>query len=281
MHEQPIKVKKKSGKTVPYDENKLRHSLERSGAVDEIIEEITQEVSQHLYEGISTKEIYKRAFKKLKKYSSSSAGRYQLKNAIFELGPTGYPFESFVGEILKHQGFSVQVGVKLQGYCVTHEIDVLAKKDVKHYMVECKFHNEHQKQCDVKVPLYINSRFEDLQRQWEQAGNSEKVHQGLLFTNTRFSEDAINYGNCVGLIMVGWDYPDTGSLKERIDLAGVHPITCLTTLTKKEKQDLLSREVVLCKQIAEKSDQLTYLGISSRRQKKILREAEELCTTNT
>ena len=280
MQPETINVTKMSGEKAPYDEGKLRHSLERSGAGEALIDEITGHINKLLYEGINTRKIYRKAFSMLKKQSRSSAARYKLKSAIMELGPTGYPFESFVGEILRHQGFKVRVGVKVDGYCVTHEVDVIAEKDVKHYMVECKFHNEKHKRCDVKVPLYINSRFEDLERQWEERRGNEKIHQGWIFTNTGFSTDAIKYGNCAGLMMVGWDYPREGSLKQRIDLVGLHPVTSLTTITKKEKQDLLSREVVLCKQLSSKPEQLTHIGISQQRQNKVLREAEELCESN-
>ncbi len=280
MQTETINVTKISGENAPYNEEKLRHSLERSGAGETLIEEITTRINNLLYEGISTKEIYRKAFAMLKKQSRSSAARYKLKSAILELGPTGYPFEKFVGEILKHQGFKVRIGVKVEGYCVTHEVDVIAEKDVKHYIVECKFHNEQNKQFDVKVPLYINSRFEDLERSQKQQKGLEKIHQGWIFTNTRFSTDAIKYGQCVGLMMIGWDHPKHGSLKERIDLIGLHPVTSLTTITKKEKQDLLSREVVLCKHICKEPELLNYIGISRKRQERILWEAEELCKSN-
>lgn len=58
-----------------------------------------------------------------------------------ELGPSGFPFEKFISEILKFQGFAVQVGVIVEGHCVKHEIDVVAEKGEEHFMIECKFHN--------------------------------------------------------------------------------------------------------------------------------------------
>ena len=59
-----------------------------------------------------------------------------------ELGPSGFPFENFIGHIFRHDGYSTDVGVIMQGNCVTHEVDVLACKDDRCYIVECKYHNQ-------------------------------------------------------------------------------------------------------------------------------------------
>jgi len=100
-------------------------------------------------------------------------------------------------------------------------------------MVECKFHNRQGYKCDVKIPLYIKSRFEDVKKEWEKRKDHEsKFHEGWVVTNTRFTEDAIQYGKCSGLKLIGWDYPQQGSIRDRINLSGLHPVTCLTSLTK-------------------------------------------------
>lgn len=273
-----INIIKHSGESAIFDVKRLKNSLERSGAKDDLINEIIKEVETSLYEGISTKEIYKKAFSILRKNARPSAARYKLKKAIMELGPTGYPFEKFVGEILSHQGFETQVGVIVKGHCVNHEVDVVAEKDDKHFMVECKFHSQHNRHCDVKIPLYIQSRFKDVEKQWKsKPGHETKFHQGWIFTNTRFTTDAIQYGNCAGLMLIGWDYPKKGGLKDRIDVSGLHPVTCLTTLSKQEKQKLLDRNKVLCMDICEQPDILNVIGIKDNRHHKIMSEAHELC----
>jgi len=170
----------------------------------------------------------------------------------------------------------------VKGNCVNHEIDVVAEKAEKHFMVECKFHLTQGRFCDVKIPLYIHSRFKDVETQWQKKpGNEIKYHQGWIFTNTRFTADAIQYGNCSGLMLIGWNHPKKGSLRQRIDTAGLHPITCLTTLTGKEKQELLKREVVLCQTIRLRTDLLQEIGIKSSRLQKVLDECSGLCKSNT
>ena len=122
-----IFITKASGESVPFSADKLKLSLERAGANEDEIDRIIEEISSELYEGISTKKIYRTAFNLLKKDSGHLAAKYHLKRAIMELGPSGYPFEKFIGEILRYQGYKTTVGEIVQGKCVNHEIDVIAE----------------------------------------------------------------------------------------------------------------------------------------------------------
>lgn len=281
MTAETVHVRKASGELVPFDEARLRSALERSGAGAELIEEVTRAVLEELVEGMSTKTIYRKAFARLRSRSKRVAGRYKLKQAIMELGPTGFPFERFVGELLKHQGYKVQVGVIVQGHCVSHEVDVVAEKDDRHHMVECKFHGDPARRCHVQVPLYVRSRFVDVERLWkERPGHDNKFHQGWVVTNTRFTSDAIAFGTCMGMELVSWDHPRHGSLRERIDASGLHPITCLSTLKRSEKERLLNNGVVLCTTLLKNASLLEAAGVQGNRVGRILAEAKEL-TANT
>ncbi|MEY8021384.1 ATP cone domain-containing protein [Muriicola sp. SD30] len=276
-----IEVIKANGEKVPFQVEKLIRSLKRSGADSKIVEQIIQDIENTLYDGISTKKIYQLAFKMLKSRARVSASKYKLKKALMELGPSGYPFEKFVGKVFDHEGFDTKVGVIVQGNCVQHEVDVIAQKDNKHYMIECKYHSDQGRFCNVKIPLYIHSRFLDVEKQWQkQQGHETKFHHGGVYTNTRFTSDAIQYGACAGLMMTSWDYPKGNGLKERIDRLGLHPLTSLTTLTKAEKSELLDEGIVLCKEINENPSLLEQIGIPKQRQKNILKDSEELCTTH-
>ena len=215
---QNITITKMSGETAFFVESKLRNSLERSGAEGKVVQEVIDGINAILYQGMTTKEIYRLAFKKLKNKSRTHASKYKLKKAIMELGPSGFPFEKFIGKILDHEGFETQVGVIVQGKCVQHEVDVIAQKDNNHNMIECKFHSDQRRFCNVKIPLYIQSRFLDVMAKWEkQKGHETKFHQGWVATNTRFTTDAIQYAECSGLKLLSWDYPANNSLKSRID----------------------------------------------------------------
>lgn len=274
-----INIIKYSGEVEAFNIDKLISSLRRSKAREDLVIQIAKEVQNNLKDGMTTKQIYEIAYKMLKRKSKSSSARYKLKKAIMELGPTGYPFEKYVGKILEYEGFyNVEVGVVMQGHCVTHEVDVSALKGDEHFLIECKFHSDQGIFCNVKIPLYIHSRFKDLEKQWlKQKDHSRKLHKGWVYTNTRFTTDAIQYGECVGLGLVSWDYPEHNNLKGRIDSSGLHPLTCLTTLTKREKQDLLNMGIVLCRELCDKPSLLETVGIKKLKKKNILVEANQLC----
>ena len=279
-----INITKASGEHKPFSKEKFLNSLMHSGASLSRAQEILEEISKQLHEGISTKKIYQLAYSKLKKQSKHLAARYHLKQAIMELGPSGYPFEKFIGELLKQKGFSVEVGIIIKGKCVTHEVDVLAKNATHQFMIECKYHNYRGIFCDVKIPLYIQSRFKDVESEWlKNKPNTKLIYQGWVVTNTKFSTDAILYGNCAGLKLLGWDYPENESLKKLIDDSGLYPITCLTTLTKLEKQKLLENKIVLCKELNANKKQLSEIGMTDNRIINVFDESKKLCdsTLNT
>lgn len=276
-----ITIIKASGEKAHFQVEKLIRSLQRSGAKKTVIEQIVKEIEKVIYDGMTTKKIYQIAFKMLKSKSRVSASKYKLKKAIMELGPSGFPFEKLIGKIMKHEGFDTKVGVIVKGNCVQHEVDVIAQKDNKHYMIECKYHSDQGRFCNVKIPLYIHSRFLDVEKQWErQKGHQAKLHQGGLYTNTRFTTDAIQYGKCAGLLMTSWDYPKGNGLKDRIDQSGLHPLTALTTITKREKTMLLDTGIVLCKEVHNNPGLLNQIGIEKSRHKKILEDSEALCKNN-
>ena len=271
-----IYVTKASGLKDRYAANKLRHSLAKSGAGNALIETILAEIETKLYDGISTQKIYHEAFKLLKKASRSHAGRYDLKRAIMALGPSGYPFEQYVGAIFEWLGYQVKVKQFLEGTCVTHEIDVLAENDQQLLLIECKYHNSQGIFSDVKVPLYINSRYQDVLDNRKNKAQLKPL-EGWLVTNTKFSSDAIKYGTCAGLHLLGWNYPVKKSLSALVDESGLYPVTCLTFLTKKEKAIILTNGVVLCKDLRNKKDLLQLAAISSTRIPGIINEIEALC----
>jgi hypothetical protein len=273
-----LEITKSSGEHVKFSLDKLRNSLKRTGADKQTVDQIIDKVRDELYQGISTKEIYNRAYALLKKKKSYLASKYKLKKAIYELGPTGFPFERFVSAILKYSGYKTEVDNVLQGKCVTHEIDVIAHKDNQTTIIECKFHSEQGLNCNVKIPLYINSRYQDVKTYWKSNPRHQtSLTKGWVVTNTRFTEDALKYGNCCGLYLVSWDYPKNDGLKDRIDRLGLYPITVSTLLTNREKQFLLSRDVVLCRELIHDKFYLDHLGVSDIRKEKILNEISLLC----
>jgi hypothetical protein len=272
-------IKKASGETEPFSQTKLEASLRRAGTGEETIVEIGNDIKNWLTDGESTKNIYARAFRLLRKKRSSLAARYKLKKAILELGPSGYPFEHFIGQIMKNQGFEVQTGQVVDGHCITHEMDVIATKESVQRLMECKFHNGQGKISNVQVPLYIRSRVDDIIKKRKTLPEFKGLDfEGWLVTNTRFSLDATKYGACSGLKMLSWDYPRNNSLKDLIERDRIFPVTTLVNLTKKQKVMLAQKGIVLCRQLLEIPEEISLLGLTSSQQKKLEEELEELCS---
>jgi hypothetical protein len=271
-----IQVVKGNGERVLFDKEKLSQALRSSGASLNDQERISSQVAARIYNGISTREIYQMAFELLKQESHKTAGRYSLKNAIMEMGPTGFPFEIYVGKIFETKGYEVETGVIVQGKCIQHEVDVIARKPGEMLMVECKFHSDNFAKSGVQVPLYIQSRFLDVKAAWEKQYGKNILYRGGVVCNTRFSDDAMNYAKCAELVMISWDYPTHTGLKYWIDKTGLHPVTSLISINKKDKQYLLAKGVVLCSQLEDNLPLLQEMGLTENQIRKIIREAGNL-----
>ena len=276
----PITILKASGQSEEFDIQKLVNSLIRSGAPADIAADIAGQVAQDIVPSMKTKEIYRRAKKLLKHYNLVSGMRYSLKKAISALGPSGFPFERYVARILKGHGFSVEVGRIIDGYCVSHEVDVLAKNGHEHFVIECKFHSDGGKPTDVKVALYIHSRFMDIKKAFERTPeHADAVHQGWLVTNTRCTTDAIQYAECVGLRIISWRYPEANSLEKMIEEKRLYPVTILPSARRKSLESLFLNNFILAQDIAD-ADEASFLrqsGIDQRLAKAIKREADQIC----
>ncbi|QBN18767.1 restriction endonuclease [Flavobacterium nackdongense] len=273
-----MKVVKYSGDIVDFNPVKLKQSLLKSGASPLVVQTILQTIQKEIYEGISTKQIYKMAFGLLKKASNSHAARYNLKEAIRLLGPAGFFFEKYVARLFASEQYETKTNLILQGKCVSHEIDVLIKKDHFISMVECKFHMGKEANSDVKVPMYILSRFNDLKdRQHIIFSGKESISGCWIVTNNRFTADAIAFAKCSGLNLLSWNYPENNNISTKNADNFLYPITCLTTLSLAEKDRLLVLDVILVKEIMHNSECLEKIGLSTNRIKNVLKEASELC----
>jgi hypothetical protein len=278
MNNEVVYVLKADGTKEPFDISKLEHSLKRAGASTKDVMSIIEDTKTHLTQDITTHEIYRHAFELLHKEDRPIAVKYSLKRAIMELGPSGFPFEDFVAEIFRQKGYTAETGKIVKGFCVQHEIDVVAWNEKQLVMVEAKFHNELGTKSDLKVILYVKARFDDLRKMKFNYGGVERdLDEGWLVTNTKFSSTAIEYGSCQGGIrMIGWNYPPVGNLQDMILEAKLHPLTCLTTLNGREKKELLLKGIVLCKTLTEEKNVLSDIGLGELKIQSVLEEIATL-----
>jgi hypothetical protein len=263
MAEQTILITKASGEKEAFDIQKLEHSLKQAQASPGSIQAVTSHILQELEEGMSTHEIYRHAFELLHKVEKRVALRYSLKRALLDLGPSGFPFEKFVAEIFRGQGYDAVTDQVVYGGCVEHEVDVVAWKNNKLIMSEVKFHNQLGLKSDLKVVLYVKARFDDLHKGlFNYGGHETTLSEGWLITNTKFTISAVRYAECQNLRIVGWNYPLDGNLHDMIESTGVHPLTSLHSLSEHDKKTLIQQGVVLCKTLQKDKTILKNLGLS-------------------
>ena len=270
-----VLITKADGEKEPFDPHKLDFSLARAGAHTNERVTIVSKIESSLKDGMRTEDIYTHAFDLLKSsVAPAAAARYSIKRAVFALGPSGFPFEQFLAEVLKAHGWVTQTGVTLTGRCAPHEVDVFARKGDRTIGIEAKFHNDAAGKTDIKDALYVHARYEDLARA---PSASMRVKEGWLVTNTRFTRNAIRYAQCSNLTLLGWDFPRNRGLVQMIEAARVHPLTALTTLTESEKHRFMEKNVVLCKSV-QNAHLLQEFGVKPSRIPLVIEEARFLCS---
>lgn len=270
-------VTKADGSTEYFKVEKLRRSLRRAGASVDEISEVVEEIEKILHDGILTQEIYRKAFELLRESTTPAATRYSLRRALFGLGPTGFPFEKFLGRLFETDGYTTSTGIILKGNCAEHEIDVAAFKEDHSFIAEAKFHARPGIKSDLQVAMYSYARLLDLKGTKICHNDICGIKEFWLITNTKFTSAAEKYGNCVGIKLLSWDFPRNNNLHDRIQRAGIYPITVLQSLSKNQIETLIARGVILCKDLAEKPHYLRHLHLPQRKYDEVMQEVTEVC----
>ncbi len=253
---------KASGKRVKFNPIKVRKTCLRAGASRDLTDYIVTEVTQHVYDGMETKELLRLILKLLKQKNPVAAIRYNLKKAILDMGPAGFIFEEFILRLLTVYNHQAWFPSLISGACVKHEVDIIAKSPVneknflsqrepgkeKIYMVECKYHNRPGLRSGLKEVLYVWARFLDLYDAWRQRGGQKFDHPWLI-SNTKFSESAIQYAKCKKIRLLGWQYPKGMGLESLIEKKRLYPITILKSLDWQTREKLFFRKIVSCQDL--------------------------------
>ena len=275
-----LEIIKASGRTEEFNIQKLVDSLIRSGATEDDARDIARQVESQIKPSMHTKHIYRIARKILRQYSKTADMRYSIKKAIYMLGPAGYQFEKYFAGILKAYGYSAETNRFLKGYCVTHEVDIFAVRDDVGRVIECKYHSNGGIPTDVKIALYVYSRFMDIKKAYELNNeNMVSINEGWLVTNTRCTSDAIKYAGCVGLKIVSWKYPDENSLERMIENKKLYPVTILSSIKKNSLDILFKNDIFLVRDIADMDEGIFIKrsGLDTVAARTLKKEADELC----
>ncbi len=249
MAAQQITVIKRDGSEVLFDDARVIRSIERSGVPRQLHDQVLKHIKDRVQKDstITTDEIFYHIREFLVGKDKKSALKFNLRQGIFELGPTGFPFEQYLAKIFRDRGYKTEVDIIMQGECVSHEIDVLLEKDGRKEIVEAKFHNQSMGRTDVHVVLYTYARFLDVK-------DKNNISAVWVATNTKLTTESIAYAECKGIKAIAWNYPEHGSLQEFVETPKMYPITVLTDLTNEEKRRLIDNDIVLASDLLKISE---------------------------
>lgn len=223
-----IIIIKANGEKALFDPNKVESTCIRAGASLDLAKRIANQVYSKTRQGMTTREIYRMVLHFLSEHGMIAIKhRYRLKEAIMRMGPAGFSFETYIGQILGHFGYTAKsIRTEMTGRCVKHEVDLTLEsiQDGKKWLVECKYHNMPGRYTGLKESLYTHARFLDL---------SDKFDCEMLVCNTKVSSDVITYAKCIGQQVLSWKYPTEKGLEKMIEEKKLYPITILGP-TKKE-----------------------------------------------
>jgi len=233
-------VIKADGRREEFDEGKIIRTCIRSGVSEKMAKIIAKKVKAKAYDGIRTKEIYKLVLAELDKIERASGLVYRLREAIASLPPRS--FEIYVMRLFENLGYRCEHNVIVEGSCIEHEIDVIARRD-KLLLIECKHHVNPHRCCGLEIPLQVWATLEDIKDGYREGKNGYDFDEAWIVTNTKFSLHAIKYAQAKGIKLLGWRYPEDRSLEILIREQRAYPITILP-LSKKIMNKLYHRDVV-------------------------------------
>ena len=265
-------IKKASGKLEEYSRTKLERSLRRSGASLNEAKLVGNAVERRLRPEMTTKELYELANRELRKIRPLAAASYSIRQAIMELGPEGFLFEKFIAALLREYGYTTKKGTKVQGKCVSHEIDVIAEKGKEVFLIELKYHNKRGIRSDVQTTMYLYARFLDIN------AVRKGTLQPWLMTNTKFTTSAVRYAECMGVRMTGWRYPLKSGLYDLIEEKGLHPVTVLPSVNRFVRDRLAEKGILFVKDLRKITlrDMELRLGIEARVAQRMVEEVKAL-----
>jgi hypothetical protein len=238
-----IIIIKANGEKAIFDVRKVESTCIRSGASPRSAKKIARQIYHQIHHGMTTKQIYSMVLKLLLQTESPAIKqRYRLKESIMMMGPAGFSFETFVGQILEQYGYKIRaINSEVSGKCIIHEVDLAVEsgQGKRKWLVECKYHNLPGRYTGLKESLYTHARFLDL---------ADKFDNEMLVCNTKVSSDVIRYANCVSQKVLSWRYPQDAGLEKMIEDKKLYPITILSP-TRKELESFFQNKVMIAKDL--------------------------------
>ena len=272
-----IFVTKFDGRREPFRKEKVVRTCLRMHASPVQARSVADKVESKLYEGIRTNEILRMIFRYMKEYRPEIKHEIDLKEAISLLRPKP-DFEQFVRLLLDAYGYQVEDAQLVNGKCVEHEIDGIARKGDETIYVEVKHHFNHHVYTGVGVFLEAHATFEDLTDGYKLKNNSINFTKAMIVCNTKFSDHAKKYAECMGINYIGWKAPEEKGLERMMEEKKLYPITFLKDLDRRTESKLGDAGIVLLRQLVEANLEKLHerTKISKNILKNLVRKAGEI-----
>lgn len=245
-----VLVTKADGSKQLFDEQKIMQTCMRMGANHEEAIKVARQIERRIYEGITTRKILQMIYSLMRKQKPAVKHLFDLKYGI-SLMVSKPEFEAFVRILLVYSGFKVEPNTILRGLCGEHEADAIATKDGLTHFVEVKHHSNYHALTGLDESRIARAILEDVTEGYSQGLTRIKIDRAMIVTNTRYSEHAINYGRCRGILQVGWASPEVFGLREMVEKHRLYPLSCLRGINEKVRLRLVEAGIVVIKQLLE------------------------------
>lgn len=243
-------VTKADGSKQPFDKEKIVQTCLRMGANHDVAIQVAEQVEKRVYEGITTQKILQIIFTLMRKNKPAVKHLFDLKHGISLMEPKP-EFEAFVRVLLAHSGFQVKPNTILKGLCGEHEVDAIASKDGLTYLVEAKHHLNYHALTGLDESRIARAIIEDITDGYTRGATAVKIDGAIIVTNTRYSEHALVYGGCRGILQVGWTSPEGFGLRDTVEKYQLYPLSCLRGISTETRLRLVEAGIVLIKQLLE------------------------------
>lgn len=269
-------VTKATGEKEDFNQEKLCSSIIAAGARKDWAEGVCELVREDIKPSVDTNYIYRRALSHLVKKDIDIAVRYSLRRGLERLGPSGFLFEQYIEALFQAHGYETKRNQMIQGACVDHEIDVLLEEKNKKTLIEVKYRNEPGTKTHLDTVMYSDARRMDIQSYQKKKGIQYDV---WLVTNTKFTDKAIQYGECKNQMkLLGWDYPKNKNLEDLIVEKKVFPVTTLPYITNHILNQFAEAEIILISDLIPYSedDLVKKFNMTEKRAKSIMKRVREI-----
>ncbi|MFH0832509.1 MAG: restriction endonuclease [Candidatus Aenigmatarchaeota archaeon] len=258
-------VIKADGTKEKFQEEKIINTCLRAGVDRDVADEIVEVIKRAVKNLATTHEIYKLILDELEKRKDKSALSFPLREAISNMNPE--KFEIYVKKVLEQHGYDCDWNEIVEGECIEHQVDIIAKRD-RLFLVECKHHVNHHRFCGLGIVLQVQARFEDI---IDNPKASYKFDQAWVITNTKFSDHAKIYASKKNIRLSGWRYQNEHALEEMIQSKKIYPITILKT-DDKTKRILMQNNILTIQDVISTKKKI----INESMMKKLIEQARLL-----